>query len=146
MQLHDLEAARVELGKLARAESPRSNTSWSIYKTLMHCAQSIDASRLGYPKLKPALVRKTIGKLVLRRFFANGAMSHDKQSPVPGADDIAADGALGDALAVLERSIEAFLAHQGPLEPHFVFDVLSKDDYERLHAMHLADHLSEMHY
>jgi hypothetical protein len=146
MELHDFNAAVAELDRLSQSTEPTSQTGWSIPKTLLHVAQSIDASREGFPTMKPALLRKTVGRVVLWRFMSKGAMSHDKEGPIPGAPPLADDGDLAEAVATLKRSIEAFAAHEGPLAPHFVFDELSKADYERIHCMHLADHLSAMRY
>jgi Protein of unknown function (DUF1569) len=144
MRLNDLSEALATLRKLDQAPSPSSETSWTLAKVLRHCAQSIDASLVGYPSMKPAVIRKTVGRIVWRRFSAKGQMSHDVEGPIPGAAAIADEPDHRAALAELQRSIEAFRAHDGPLAPHFVFDALSKEDYDRLHAMHLADHLARV--
>jgi hypothetical protein len=146
MRLANLDEALAELAKLEQSAAPAVGDGWSIYKVLTHCRQSIDASVAGYPEMKPALVRKTVGKLVGKRFLSKGAMSHDLQSPVPGAAAITDDGDVAEAFAALRESIRAFRAHEGDLAPHFMFDVLDKPSYEQLHAMHIADHLSAITY
>ena len=142
MYLNNLTEAKAALDALERASSPTPRTAWSISKTLLHCAQSIDASIHGYPAMKPALLRKTVGRVVVWRFLRKGQMNHNKEQPVPGAADIPDDDDPGSAMAALRESIDNFLGHDGPLAPHFVFDLLTKDEYERIHAMHLADHLT----
>ena len=62
---------------------------------LAHCAQSIEYSLTGYPKLRSGLFRATIGPLAKRKFIRANRMSHDVSAPVPGApvldgDDVAA--------------------------------------------------------
>ena len=53
-----------------------------------------------------------------------------------------------ESLEALQRSrallatIERFERFDRELAPHFVFDKLTKHDFDRLHAMHIADHLS----
>ena len=44
-------------------------------QTALHCARSIEYAVQGYPKMKPAFVRATIGKLVLGRFLKSGFMT-----------------------------------------------------------------------
>ena len=50
---------------------------------LAHCAQSIECSVHGYPKLKPAFVRKTIGRLVVRRFLRAGQGTVQTNGVIP---------------------------------------------------------------
>ena len=40
--------------------------------------------------------------------------------------------------------IAAFTAHDGPLKPHPVYGDCTKEEFARLHAMHVADHLSAL--
>lgn len=135
----------VELETLSACTAPSTLRGWPIPKVLVHCAQSIDASIDGYPKMKPALLRKTIGRLVARRFLAKGSFSHDIESPIPGAPEISEDD-LAAAIAALRASIQRYRDHDGPLAPHFIFDALDKSAYERIHAMHIADHLGAIRY
>jgi hypothetical protein len=146
LRLTSLEAALAELDALAAADGPDVGDGWSVYRVAHHCKQSIDASIDGYPAMKPAIVRATIGRLVARRFLSKGQMRHDLTSPVPGAEAIAEDGDAAAAITALRESIARFRAHDGELAPHFVFGNLDKADYDKLHAMHIADHLSAIRY
>ena len=49
--------------------------------------------------------------------------------------------ALADAVASVAAAVERFRTHAGPLAPHPVYGRCSAADYERLHAIHVADHL-----
>ena len=143
--MNNFDDVLVELDTLSSCAEPSPLRGWPIPKVLVHCAQSIDASIDGYPKMKPALLRKTIGRLVARRFLAKGSFSHDIESPIPGGPEIS-ESDLVAAVATLRTSIQRFRDNQGPLAPHFVFDALDKDAYERIHAMHIADHLGAIRY
>jgi hypothetical protein len=114
--------------------------SWTLAQTLHHCAESIESSLTGYPKLKPAFVRATIGALVKRRFLGRGAMRHDLTAPLPGGAP-PTDGPVDAAIARLRRAIEAFARYDGALAPHPVYGACTKAEYDALHAMHIADHL-----
>ncbi|HUS66870.1 MAG TPA: DUF1569 domain-containing protein [Kofleriaceae bacterium] len=109
-----------------------------------HCAASVTCSVAGYPSLKPAWFRATIGRLVKRRFLRRGTMSHDTGAGLPGEPPISGEMPLGTARAELRAAIARFLAHDGALAPHPVFGDCSKAEYERLHAMHIADHLGAL--
>ena len=135
-----------ELDLLAAHPAPSVRRGWPVATVLLHCAQSIDASIAGYPLLKPTLVRKTLGRIVARRFLARGRMRHDLEAPVPGAPPIDGGRDLPSALAALRGALARFRGHEGALQPHFLFDDLDKDAYERIHAMHIADHLRALQY
>jgi hypothetical protein len=48
-----------------------------------------------------------------------------------------------EALLTLS-ALDQFEQHSGPLHEHFLFGALTKEEFGRLHAMHLADHLSAL--
>jgi Protein of unknown function (DUF1569) len=113
-----------------------------LAQALEHCAQSIEFSLRGYPSLRSGLFRATIGRIAKRKFLAQGRMRHDTTRAVPGAPPLGASD-LPSALARLRAAIEAFTAHHGPLAEHLAYGPCNKTEYEALHAMHVADHLSE---
>ncbi|MDQ3262735.1 MAG: DUF1569 domain-containing protein [Myxococcota bacterium] len=130
----------------ARASSPTLRTSgaWNWAQILEHCAQSIEYSLTGYPENKSAVIRRTVGPLVHAHFAHQGYMKHALTAAIPGAPPLALPGAPELALARLEKAISDFQARTEPLAPHFVYGELSKPEYDRVQAMHLANHLSEV--
>jgi hypothetical protein len=114
---------------------------WSLGQVLVHCAQSVEFSLTGYPKARGWLVRRVIGPRVMAGFLRRGAMTHDRAAPIPGAPPLG-EPTLAEGIARLRSAIAAFDAHQGPLAPHFAYGEVDKASYEKLHAMHVADHLS----
>lgn len=120
-----------------------SSTAWNWSQTLEHCAQSMEFSMQGFPQPKSALFQHTAGAAAFGLFAWRGRMSHNLAEPIPGAPALAMG--TPDASAALERlhaAVAAFAAHQGPLQPHFAYGALSRQQYEQAHAMHLANHLS----
>lgn len=111
---------------------------------LAHCAHSIECSLTGYPSLRPAWFRATIGRLVKRRFLARGEMKHDTSAGLPGLPPIGGDTPVTAAVERLRAAIAAFRNHGGPLAPHPVYGDCDKSEYEQLHAMHVADHLTAL--
>ncbi len=142
LQFGSLATAGDELARLGAAKALLSSTDWSWAQTLVHCAQSIEYSMSGFPQLKSELFRSTVGSTALAFFSWRGRMTHDLAEPIPGAPALAGEADGDRALARLRAAIVAFARWKGPLEPHFAYGQLAKAEYERAHAMHLANHLS----
>lgn len=113
---------------------------WSLAQALVHCAQSVEFSLTGYPSLRGWVVRRLIGPRFMAKFLREGVLTHDRAAPIPGAPPLGAP-TLAEGVARLRSAIAAFDAHEGPLAPHFAYGEVDKRSYEKLHAMHFADHL-----
>jgi hypothetical protein len=137
-----LAEAMSELDRLKDAVPLDASANWTWSKTLLHCAQSIDYSISGYPEAKSALFQRTAGAAAFSFFRSRGRMSHNLIEAIPGAATLDANAHVAVAVATLRKSVAAFLAHTGPLQPHFAYGALDRADYERAHAMHIANHLS----
>jgi len=113
---------------------------WSPGQALAHCAQSIEFSLSSFPVLKPWLLRVTVGKLVKGRFLSRGAMSHDLTAPVPGAAPLPPTTDT-EGFSRLRQAVAEFRKFHGEPAPHPVYGPCSRQEFEKLHAIHLADHL-----
>ena len=80
--------------------------------------------------------------VLLRKYLRQGFMTHDVNAPIPLAPAISPTLPFEEGVAKVRGAMERFRVHVGPLAPHFAFGDISREEYERLHAMHLADHLS----
>lgn len=117
---------------------------WPLYEILAHCAQTIEYSMTGYPQMKPKIVRKTIGRIAIKKFMKQGFIKHNLTEHVPGAAKIATQGTIREGIDLLLKAIHDFEEYKGPLAPHLLFGELSKEEYDRYFAMHIADHFSEL--
>lgn len=142
LQLTTLAAAQTEINRLAQARERTAHATWNWSQTLVHCAQSIEFSLVGFPAPKSALFQNTLGSAALAVFRWRGRMTHDLAEPIPGAPALDAQLAAELALARLNNAIQTFMHSNGPLKPHFAYGALDKADYEAAHAMHVANHLS----
>ncbi len=138
-RLVSLTQACDELQKLDLARATVAG-DWTVGQVLVHCAQSIEYSFVGFPKPKPWLFRATIGKLALQKFLRQGFMRHDLSAQIPGApppEPLAVPAALERLLEAIDefRARDRFAAH-------FAYGRVDKARYERAQAMHIADHLS----
>ena len=146
LNFSNLQEALNELDRIEKAAELQIAGDWSLYQNLIHCTQSIEFSLLGYPENKPALFQKTIGKLVFHKFEGQGYMRHNRNEPIPKAPEIIKNGDLKEAFTKLRKTISDFEKFQGNLAPHFAYGQLSKVEYTKAHAFHLADHFSAMDY
>ncbi len=144
IQLKNLTEALVELERLEKSKEILTTGTWDVSQIMRHCAQSIDFSLTGFPTVKPYLFRKTIGKLVSSHFLSKGTMNHNLNDPIPGAPELIPSADFQKGITILKKSIHSFLEYKGELKMHFVYGEASKEDYEKFHAMHIANHFSAL--
>lgn len=121
------------------------DSPWNLSQVLQHLAQGIEYSMQGFPALKGAWFRSSIGSAAFAVFNARGVMSHSLDEPIPGAPALDASLALRTSVQRLLDAMEAFAAFNGTLRPHFAYGELTKPQYERAHLMHLANHWTQFH-
>jgi Protein of unknown function (DUF1569) len=138
-----LAEARAAVAALATG-ARRSHGVWPLPQVLAHLAQSIEYSIKGFPEMKPALFRATLGRAAFAVFDARGAMSHPLDQPIPGAPSLDGERDLAAAVQRLTSAIDAFDTHAGALQPHFAYGDLDKPGYARAHLMHIAEHWSQI--
>jgi hypothetical protein len=117
---------------------------WNIYQILIHSAQSVEFSMSSFPEHKPALFKKTVGKLAFAAFSAKGKMTHDLSEAIPGAPLIKESGDIRYAYQRLKESMIKFKGYHGHLAEHFAYGNMTKHQYEQAHAMHFYNHLLEI--
>lgn len=122
--------------------SVKTESGWPLAQVLQHAAQSIEFSIAGFPEMKSAVFRHTVGAAAWGMFNARGAMRHSLDEPIPGAPALDAGMPLTAAVHRLLAALDAFDAHTGLLKPHFAYGELTKPAYARAHLMHLANHWS----
>ena len=142
IQFRSLTEARAYLADSGHFKDATPNNSWSVGKTLLHCAQSIDCSIDGFPEQKGKLFQLTLGTLAFNMFKGKGKMSHSLESGIPGIEDPANSTENWLALDKLIAAIDRFTSHEGELQPHFAYGSLSKEDFNLAHAMHIANHVN----
>jgi len=136
-----LDGARMVLDGL-KGKALASIRGWTPTEVFNHCAQSIEYSLDGYPELKPAWFRHSVGPAAFAVFAARGAMRHPLTEAIPGAAPLAEPASQEAALQRLREAFERFAAHTGELKPHFAYGALDHDEYTQAHVMHLYNHLS----
>ena len=142
-----LDQAIDELNSAARAPGLEVPGNWNLFQVLSHLAQSIEFSVQGFPEEKSALFQATAGSLAFSFFDSRGYMNHGLNDVIPGAPELQPDGNPEQAFARVRTAIDLFrTTSENELKPHFAYGQLSKDQYERAHAYHVANHFSVMRY
>ena len=136
-----LEGARQVLADL-HGKTLQSIRGWSPSEVFNHCAQSIDYSIDGYPELKPAWFRHSLGPAAFAVFSVRGAMRHPLDEVIPGAASLLEPASQGLALQRLQMAFERFASYSGELQPHFAYGALEHGEYAEAHVLHLYNHLS----
>jgi hypothetical protein len=141
-----LAALTERLAKLVADDPPEAevlapDSAWNLSQAIQHCAQTVCYSVTGYPRLKPALFRATIGALAKRVFLLRGATKHPLAAEIDGAPTLAPDLPVTAAVARLAEAVALFTAYAGVHPPHPAYGRCTHTQLDRLHAMHLAEHL-----
>jgi len=141
--LNDL-AARLQMHiaeDRPESEVLASGSVWNLSQTVQHCAQTVVYSVIGYPRLKLALFRATVGGLAKRLFLIRGAMKHPLGAEIDGAPPLDPELPVSEAFAGLTEAVALFIAHTGTPARHPAYGRCTHAQFGRLHAMHLAEHL-----
>jgi hypothetical protein len=125
-------------------DHPEVRAGFTYGQLLEHCAQSIEYSMTAYPELRSGLFRATIGKIAKAKFLRQGFMQHDVNAPIPGAPALANDVDVARARERLLAAMAALESTTAELAPHLAFGRCTRDEYEKIHAMHIAEHLSRV--
>lgn len=140
-----LDESLLELEKLRNAPALEIGNEFTFYQNLIHCAQSIEYSMIGFPQNKSPLIQHTIGRMVFKKFERRGFMHHNCDKPIPGTE-LPAYGDTEMAIERLKTAIEKFEHYDEALMPHYIFGKLNKKEFAHAHCMHLADHFAMITY
>ncbi|MEU6261484.1 DUF1569 domain-containing protein [Streptomyces sp. NPDC047043] len=125
----------------SESEALAADSAWNLSQTLQHCAQTIRYSVTGYPRLKPTLFRATVGVLAKRVFLSRGRMRHPLDAVIDGAPPLDPNLSLSAAVGHLTDAVTRFTTHTGALREHPTYGHCTHEQFTRLHAMHLVEHL-----
>lgn len=146
LRLRSLDDALVELEKLRQSSRILLSPGWDLAHILDHCARSIEHSMDGFPEQKNVLFQTLIGSTAFHLFDARGYISHDLIEEIPGDLFETPPPPLEKTLERLQNGILLLMDYQGKMSPHFAYGKLSKSQYERANAMHIANHFDAMEY
>ncbi|MEJ6000579.1 DUF1569 domain-containing protein [Paucibacter soli] len=143
-QFESWRAAQEAVLELRFKEPRLQGSQWNLAQMLQHAAQSIEYSMQGFPEPKPAWFQATLGSTAFAFFDARGQMSHTLDEPIPGAPALDAERSLKSSVQRLLDAMDAFAAFKGEFKPHFAYGKLDRNQYQRAHLMHLANHWQQL--
>lgn len=120
-----------------------SSGSWSVSEIFQHLTQSVQGAYLGYPQLRSAWFRHSVGPLAFTAFKAAGRMQHPLDEMIPGMPALQAGLDPAMALQGLIDALEQFTA-AAKLQPHFAYGELNTTDFACAHRLHIEAHLQQI--
>jgi hypothetical protein len=114
--------------------------NWSLSQVCNHLAKMMISSVEGFPEMAPWVLRKSIGPIIIRRLVKNGRFPEGIK-----LSDVYLPTRCDDARAeaeALRATLSLFSAHTGTFAEHSLGAKLSRREWERLHCIHCAHHLS----
>lgn len=112
---------------------------WDLGQICHHLAYYYRGSLNGFGFRLPWLIRKTVGRLLLKRMLAGGDLKTGART-IPASIPTVS---LNDPAAIKEaKSLLARLQLAAQLHPSPLFDQLSPEQWKQLHLAHTAHHLS----
>ncbi len=113
--------------------------NWSLAQICRHLADSFSGSMDGFGVRNHRVMRFLFGRRALRdallHGIATGFTVTERLTPP-------ADVVLDETSAELVRAIDRYKQHTGPMHFHPFFGRLSRSEWDRLHLVHSAHHLS----
>ncbi|TGK81568.1 DUF1569 domain-containing protein [Leptospira noumeaensis] len=126
-------------------EGIKLSGNWSAGKVFAHCAQSIEYSLKGYPEMKSAIFRGSVGKVAFSIFAFKNKMSHGLEEPIPGGEDISNATEVKVGIKRLIQAIDDFSkTKESSLRPHFAYGELTKEEYDVAHSLHIKNHMERV--
>ncbi|MEE9296583.1 MAG: DUF1569 domain-containing protein [Phycisphaerae bacterium] len=137
----DLSEVMPEVERL-QAGGHRSTGRWTLAQVCVHLADSFTGSMDGFGVRRHRLMRVLFGRTALRRVFQTDSIDSgftvtEKLNPPAQPDSEATVKRLASA-------IDRFQSHTGPLHFHPFFGRLTRPEWDHLHRIHCAHHLSRL--
>jgi hypothetical protein len=125
-------------------DAPTVRGTFTYGQILDHSAQSIEYSLTAYPELRSAVFRATVGRIAKAKFLRQGYMQHDVEAPIPGAPALDPETNVAKARERLLSAMKQLESFEGELAPHLAFGKCTREEYEKIHSMHIAEHLGRV--
>ncbi len=117
----------------------RTVSRWTLAQICKHLANSFNGSIDGLDLSRHKFKRFFLARQMLRYTFRYGIPVNYTVDPnIEPTSDVDLD----EALEQLAGAIERYQAHGGLLRAHPLFGEMPRDDWNRIHRIHCAHHLS----
>lgn len=136
---NSLDDALEELSTIERFKAVDTTGLWSYYQILTHLADYLESSMNNFSWMQPLSMRRTIGKANFFKLKQAGKM--DPGLANPSTPKVREEGDEKAALQRLRRMIEEYKKFVGEHPEHPFYGLLTREDWDFLHRIHMAHHL-----
>jgi hypothetical protein len=138
LRFNDLSEVMPEVERLRR--SHRTTGRWTLAQVCRHLADSFNGSIDGFGVRNHRVMRWLFGRRALQQVFAGETLGRGftvtkNLDPPETCDE-------NDCVEALAQAIQRFTDTSGPLHFHPFFGDLTRPEWDRLHRIHCAHHLS----
>jgi len=141
LEFTSLDQVMPEVDRLLQGYTRQGN--WSLGQMCQHLTISIRGSLEGFEGKGPWLLRVALGPTIKKQILRSGKVREGIKPPgffLPGTD--LDDRAEAEAY---RAALRFFSMHTGPLADHPVFGRMTYAEWDHLHRIHAAHHLSFVH-
>lgn len=139
LYFNSLDDALEELASLERFRAVETTGIWSYYQILTHLADYLESSMNNFSWMQPLSMRRTIGRANFHKLKQAGKM--DSGLANPSTPKVREEGDEKAALQRLRRMIEEYRKFIGEHPEHPFYGLLTREDWDFLHRIHMAHHL-----
>jgi hypothetical protein len=139
LYFNSLDDALEELVSLERLRAVETTGVWSYYQILTHLADYLESSMNNFSWMQPLSMRRTIGRANFHKLKQAGKM--DPGLANPSTPKVREEGDEKAALQRLRRMIEEYRKFTGEHPEHPFYGLLTREDWDFLHRIHMAHHL-----
>lgn len=139
LKFGSLDEALKELKRLEKIKNVKTTGKWSFYQILIHCAESCEIPVVSPDERAPWLIRRTIGRSIIRGVWKAGFMKPG--IPNPSAPKERQEGDVKLAFKRIYKAIESLKGAQTLAKEHPFFGPMTPDEWVRLQCYHMANHL-----
>jgi len=139
LTFNSLDDALEELSTIERYKDIETTGIWSYYQVLTHLADYLESSMNNFSWMQPLSMRRTIGKANFHKLKQAGKMESGLANP--STPKVREEGDEKAALQRLRRMIEEYKKFIGEHPEHPFYGLLTREDWDFLHRIHMAHHL-----
>lgn len=137
LAFHDVSGILHDVGAIKDAHETVGR--WTLGQICAHLAASFDGSIDGFDYSRHRVKRAMVSRPMLWYTFLFGI---PEQYLVDPGIEPTGDVSMNDGMTRLARAIHRYRDHGGALFPHPLFGRMSRRQWDRIHCIHAAHHLS----
>lgn len=144
IKLKSLEEALNELDRLRNSRKKTALGQWSTAQIYSHLRYFFEGSIKGFPESRSSFIRKAVGPNLLSNIKKIGYMPSGFRNSFLHENANVQDE--DTELNLLITAVREFMIYNGKLSEHPIYGKMNREDWNLIHAYHIANHLSFIDY